>query len=77
MDTSEQRRAVNLSVSPELLAEGRRAGINLSALLDRALRRELVELRRLNWRAQNARAIDAYNRHLERYGTCFEGQWDE
>ncbi|MBV8342445.1 MAG: type II toxin-antitoxin system CcdA family antitoxin [Gammaproteobacteria bacterium] len=77
MDTSSSRRAVNLKLSAGLLAEGRRARINLSALLERALRGELVEFNRRNWRLENARAIAAYNRHLERYGTCFEGQWDE
>ena len=77
VDTSSSRRAVNLKLSAGLLAEGRRARINLSALLERALRGELVEFNRRNWRLENARAIAAYNRHLERYGTCFEGQWDE
>jgi len=69
------KRAVNLSVSPELLDAGRTARINLSALLERALTEELAHLRRLQWREGNARAIDAYNRHFERYGTCFEGSW--
>jgi len=70
------KRAVNLSVSPDLLDAGREARINLSALLERALTEELAHLKRSQWRGANARAISAYNRHLELHGTCFEGRWD-
>jgi len=62
------RHPVNLSVRHELLAAAREARINLSALLDRALARELMRLKWIEWRVQNAIAIAAYNRHVADHG---------
>ena len=72
-----QRRPVNLSVKAATLAAAREAGVNLSALLERALSHELTRLRRRRWREENVRAVQAYNEHLASHGTCFEARWDE
>jgi antitoxin CcdA len=64
------KRATNVSVRGDLLHAARGAGVNLSALLERALSEELVHRNRLQWRAENLRAIAAYNEHLLRHGTC-------
>ncbi|HKD55390.1 MAG TPA: type II toxin-antitoxin system CcdA family antitoxin [Steroidobacteraceae bacterium] len=70
MDSSpDARQRVNVCVRRELLAAAREARINLSALLDRALTEELVRLKWLEWRRQNAAAIAAYNGHVTSYGT--------
>jgi len=71
------RRAVNLGVSAELVEDARRAGVNLSALFERALIAELAQLRRSRWRDENAQAIAAYNEELMLHGACFEGRWGE
>jgi antitoxin CcdA len=71
------RRALNLGVSAELVEDARKVGVNLSALLERALIAELAHLRRLQWRAENAQAVSAYNEHLILHGTCFEGRWGD
>src|SRR5579863_8774103 len=71
------KRPVNLTVSIEILEAAREARVNLSALLEQALIGELARLRRGWWRAENARAIVAYNGYLASHGTCFEGRWDE
>jgi len=63
------RRATNLSVRGDLLDAARGARVNLSALLERALTEELAHLERVQWRAENAEAIAAYNDHLRRHGT--------
>jgi antitoxin CcdA len=64
------KRPTNVSVRGDLLDAARAAGVNLSALLERALREELARHNRLQWRAENLRAIAAYNEHLLLYGTC-------
>ena len=71
LQNANAKRAVNLSVSGDLLDAGRNAGINLSGLLERALAQELMRLRRLQWCIENAGAIAAYNRHVEQHGTRF------
>ena len=72
-----QKRAVNLSVSAEILGAAREADINLSALLEQALIGELARLRRRRWREENARAVLAYNAYLASHPTCFQGRLDE
>ena len=72
-----QKRPVNLSVRAETLGAAREAGINLSALLERALIGELAYLRARRWREENARAVWTYNEYLASHGTCFEARWDE
>lgn len=62
------KRATNVSVRSDLLDAARRAGINLSATLERALAEELAEERRKRWREENREAIAGYNEHLEKHG---------
>jgi post-segregation antitoxin (ccd killing protein) len=71
------KRPVNLSVSGEVVVAARGAGVNLSALLERAATQELVRLKRLQWREKNAGAICAYNEYIGLHGTCFEGRWGD
>lgn len=63
------KRAANVSVRSDLLAAAREAGINLSATLERALTEELATIMRKKWLEENREAIQAYNEHVERYGT--------
>lgn len=63
------RRPVNVSLRQELLAAAREARINLSALLEHALTEELVRIKWLEWRRQNAGAIAAYNGYVKTHGT--------
>ena len=65
---------MNLGASSELLADARKAGVNLSALFERALIAELRQLRCRLWREENASALAAYNQHLSLHGACFEGR---
>ena len=63
------KRATNLCVRGDLIDAARAVGVNLSALLERALVEELARLRRLRWRADNAEAVGAYNDHIQQFGT--------
>ena len=62
------KRAVNVSVSADLLDAARSRGINLSATLEAALDLQLRTQRREEWLAANAAGIDAYNRVVEEHG---------
>ena len=62
------KRAVNLTIDAELLAEAKAAGTNLSALLEQALQEELKERRWQKWREDNREATESMNRYVETHG---------
>jgi antitoxin CcdA len=61
------RRAVNLRIDGELLRQARVLKLNLSQVLDEALRKRVKEARRESWFTSSAPAIDAYNRRARQY----------
>ena len=61
------RRAVNLRIDGELLRQARVLKLNLSQVLDQALRKQIKEARREAWFTSSASAIDAYNRRARQY----------
>lgn len=63
------KRAVNLSIDAELLAEARRFGLNLSGLLEERLSGAVREQRRKLWLAENAGAIEDYNSRIDARGS--------
>ena len=67
------RKPVNLTVDSELLARARQHGINLSAMLERALRGEIKALEASVWRAVHEPAVAAYNAQVERDGVFSDG----
>jgi antitoxin CcdA len=67
------KRPTNVSVRSDLLAAAREAGVNLSAALERALKEELADLKRKQWREQNRDAMAAYNEFIEEHGTFSDG----
>jgi antitoxin CcdA len=69
------KRAANLSVRGDLIEAARVERVNLSALLEWALEKELQRARWRHWRQENAQAIDAYNRHLQEYGAFAQRSW--
>jgi len=60
-DTSAPRKAANLSVNADLMAQARELGLNVSALLEERLADAVREARRDNWLAENRQALDEYN----------------
>lgn len=62
------KRVAEVSVRRDLLEAAHTAGLNLSAILERALIQGLGETRRRKWRDENREAIAAYNEHVARYG---------
>lgn len=63
------KRAVNLSIDADLLAEARTFGLNLSRLLEESLSDALREARRNAWLAENAEAIEDYNSRIDTRGS--------
>jgi antitoxin CcdA len=68
------KKSVNLSLRADLLAKAKRAKINLSAVLDRAVSQELAQLERARWLEENKEGFKAYNDRVEKYGLFSDGQ---
>lgn len=68
-DAEAPKKPTNVSINSDLLNQARSLKINLSATLEQALTEQLREQRRALWRQENAAAIQAYNEHVEEYGT--------
>ena len=59
--THAPKKATNLSLNSELLAEAKRLNINLSATMEKALEKEVKQQLKVEWLEQNAEAIEACN----------------
>lgn len=64
-----RRKAVNLSVDAELLAQARRLELNLSRIFEERLAEAVVEARHGAWIRENRPAIEDYNRRVEDRGS--------
>lgn len=67
------KKATNLSVRADLLAEARSMNVNLSAEFEKALTEVVRKKREEQWLVENREAIAAYNRHIERDGLWSDG----
>jgi antitoxin CcdA len=67
------KKAVNVSISADLLRAARISELNLSATLEAAVEHELRQLRKREWLEQNENAIQAYNRDIEEQGAFSDG----
>jgi antitoxin CcdA len=67
------KRAVNVSISADLLQAARNNELNLSATLEAAVEHELRQLRKREWLEQNENAIQAYNSDVEEQGAFSDG----
>ena len=72
-DVSAPKRATNVSVNADLLAQARECGVNLSQTLEDALKTRLAEERRRKWLEDNREAIEDYNKHFEKHGLWSDG----
>ncbi len=67
-DLNAPKKATNLSINSDLLAKSRKLDVNLSAILEQALRQKLAEDNAETWKKENAAAIKAYNSFVEENG---------
>jgi len=68
-----QKKAVNLSISRDLLNRARIVDLNLSSILEAALEQRLQEQAREQWLTENRAGIDAYNEQVEKHGVFSDG----
>lgn len=66
------RRATNVSLSRDCLAEARELEINISQACERGLRETIAEARGERWLRENRKALDSYNSHIEKHGLPLE-----
>jgi antitoxin CcdA len=64
-----KKKAVNLSIDSELLADTKARGVNLSSFLEEKLR----EARVIEWKRANAEAIRQENEFIEKHGIWSDG----
>jgi len=64
-DKSAPKRAVNVSVNADLAAKAKALGLNLSETLETRLAELVAAAERQQWLAENAAAIEAYNKRVE------------
>jgi len=63
--TSTQKKPTNLSLDQSLLAEARGLKINLSRAAEAGVRQEIARTKAELWKAENAAALESYNRWVE------------
>ena len=68
IDKTAPKKATNLSINKELLAEARSLNINLSATLEQALTEKIRQEKQKQWLENNREAIDACNELTEQNG---------
>jgi antitoxin CcdA len=73
LPASAPKRPANVSVRAELLDKAKHLGINLSRTLEDRLAELVREAEARVWLAENQRALDAYNKRLEREGIWSDG----
>lgn len=67
------KKPTNVSINSDLLEKAKGLNINLSATLEMALTEQLRAEQRNQWKAENAKAIQAYNSFAEANGVFSDG----
>lgn len=68
LNSQAPKKATNLSLNSELLAQAKRLNINLSATMEKALEKEVSQRLKAEWLELNSAAIDACNDLTEKHG---------
>jgi antitoxin CcdA len=72
-DPKAPKKAVNLSINSELLAQAREFGVNLSGELEARLEQVLKAKRWARWQEENREAIENHNRRIREHGLWSDG----
>ncbi|MDA3949496.1 MAG: type II toxin-antitoxin system CcdA family antitoxin [Spirochaeta sp.] len=71
--TTHTKSRTNVSIESALLEEARSRGIKLSPLLEEAIREKVRQEQADQWREENRKAIQAYNREVREHGSFSDG----
>lgn len=66
------KRATNVSLSEDLVAEAKELGINVSQACEAGLARQVAETRAEQWKRENKAAIDSWNRYVRENGMPYD-----
>ncbi len=66
--TRAKKKATNLSLNSDLLAEAKRFKINLSATMEKALTEEVRQMKEQQWLKNNRSALESCNQLVEKNG---------
>lgn len=72
-DPKSAKKACNVSINGDLLAQARALGINLSQTLEAELEKRVREAKAKAWADENREAIEAYNRYVAEHGVWSDG----
>jgi len=67
-NTQAQKKATNLSVNSDLLAQAKQLKINISATLEKSLIQEVRKHKEASWLAENKEALLASNTFVAKHG---------
>ncbi|MBF0325304.1 MAG: type II toxin-antitoxin system CcdA family antitoxin [Alphaproteobacteria bacterium] len=67
-DPKAPKKACNVSINADLLAQAKALGINLSQLLESELESRLREAKAAAWAEENKAAIESQTRWIEKHG---------
>jgi antitoxin CcdA len=62
------RRATNITLPVDVLAEARALGLNVSQACEQGLKAEIAKSRAARWREENRDALTSSNDYVERHG---------
>jgi antitoxin CcdA len=74
MARAHKKTATNLSLRPELVRRAKQLKLNLSQILEDALKDEIRKAERAAWLAENQDAIDSYNQGIAKRGVFSDGR---
>jgi antitoxin CcdA len=63
-----RKRAVNVTVDEEVLADAKELRLNLSQVLEDELRKRVTEEKTRRWQEEHREAIETHNRFIEKHG---------
>ena len=73
-DVKAQKKAANLSLNSDLLAQAKAFNINISATVEKSLAEEVRKRKEIAWLEDNKAAIEEYNQRIEQHG-LFSGKY--
>ena len=72
-DKKAKKKATNVSINSDLLEKARFYKINISSTIEKSLELLIKEKEAENWEKENIKAINEYNKRIEKNGLFSDG----